>query len=662
MAIHKPWDRPFFVLGGAVMTDGFSLNLAEGQFGIFNVSKQTPKGAVAVSAFNGYGNDTLFELRLGNKQKMTRTSSNKMYSSFPFHVKDVVDVRVSAPKKSKMEVDELIIGYNGIDDESSISMLPGEHREIHIELEGKALEFAGAPDGVANIVVPLDTVETYGNCDPAVNECEPVDMLPIITGAVDFLKGYELRGGIKLTDMVEVSPVIELAGLDRTGALTQATFNLTVCDTGDAGALALVQQGVPNAEVKVKNRVGALTTYEVSILQKVGGSVPTAPAPYKQTIASVIKGCEDCPSGYTEVEGGFVYSILLEDGGADKSTAVETLANAVVGTAVKGEGQKEGVGMYTVVLTQKLSDAGFDAFVGANPTAVVNFVGEVQSLCENGTETTINWTPAGTCKFSTVEYGISLPDTKCGESRLNELKEAYPDFNAQEVAGSSKACQRKYTITVPTSVVCDQCDPIFEDIFSSESPADFDGVSWKKTQIQLDGKTGKYGIRLKGKEFKLATGECLRDSVGFVEDSVRIRATGGYVVEKNFFGNGVSLKDEPYTVTYLSHYQPRTHVGGNMLADEESAKTFFTGRLMDYDYMGRILSGNESNIVNLDAQYVDYAITLRRNIYSQGLSQRLEETITYHVMVEVGRHEAVEDVVNALASANGIPGVQAFGK
>ena len=64
MAIHKPWDRPFYLLGGSVMKNGFSLNLAEGQFGIFNMSKQTPKGAVAVESFKGYGKDNLFELRL----------------------------------------------------------------------------------------------------------------------------------------------------------------------------------------------------------------------------------------------------------------------------------------------------------------------------------------------------------------------------------------------------------------------------------------------------------------------------------------------------------------------------------------------------------------------------------------------------------------------
>jgi hypothetical protein len=77
--------------------------------------------------------------------------------------------------------------------------------------------------------------------------------------------------------------------------------------------------------------------------------------------------------------------------------------------------------------------------------------------------------------------------------------------------------------------------------------------------------------------------------------------------------------------------------------------------------MGRILTGNESNILDLDAQFVDYAITIRRRNFSQGLSSVKDEYIDYHINVELGRHQDVEDLVNALAAGAGLPGVQAFG-
>lgn len=657
MAIHKPWDRPFIVMGGSVMKNGFSLNLAEGQFGVFNVSKQTPKGAVAVDAFKGYGADNLFELRLGNKQQLTRSTTNKMYSSFPFHISDVVDLHVSAPKETEMKVDEVVIGYNGIDPETSLRLYPGQNKEILIELEGKALEYLGVPEGIATIIVPLYNPPVYGQ---EVDENEPVDMLPVMDYALNYIKDYEFRGGVKLTDYIEVSPIIDLDGVKRTGELVQVTYSMSICDTGDAGALALVQQQYPNAKVSVKNRVGANTTYEVVLTQTIGGTVPTAPAAYSQTLPALIKGCADCPASYAEVEGGFVYAVILEDDGADSSSLVEALPNAVAGTAIKADGQSFGKGMYTVVLTEKISDADFAEFIEDNPTATIDLAGEVSSICTNDTVTTATWSEVGRCTFSTEAYTIVLPDNECGDSRLEELRLAYPELIITET-GVTGACNREYTTSTVTNVVCDdQCDPIYQDTFKSEAPEPFGRFQWKKGTTVVDGTAGNYGIKLKAKPFKLSTGEALRDQIAYIEDSLRIKVGGGYVTDFNWSTTNGRIEDTPFHVYYMSEYKPRTHVGGNMLDDEIRAKTFFTGRMFNHDYLGRLLTGNESNILNLDAQYVDYGITLRRTGYSNGLSQRMEETITYHIMVEVGRHEGVEDVLNALAAARGIAGVQAF--
>lgn len=659
MAIHKPWDRPFYVVGGSIMTNGFSLNLAEGQFGIFNVSQQTPKGAVAVEAFKGNGSDTLFELRLGNKQKMTRSTTNKMYSSFPFSIQDVVSLKASAPKRTEIKVDEVVIGYNGINAETSLQLFPGEHKEISLQLEGKQLEYLGVPEGIATFIIPLDTKPFYGVCGPDEDPCAPVDMLPIINEAVEYAKNLEFRGGTKITDVVEITPVIELTGVQRTGELVEVTFQMSVCDTGDQGALALVQQQYPGSEVTLANRVGAISTYQVVVKQDVGGTVPTAPTAYTQTLPSIIKGCEDCPAGYDEVEGGFVYAVLLADYGADLSTAVEALENAVAGTAIKGEGQNFGKGMYTVVTTEKLTSENISEFVETNPTATIDLVGAVSSICNNDTVATATWAETSRVTFTTRTWKITLPDAECGESRLAELQTAYP-FNTVIETGVSGGCQREYQITTTTNTIDEQCDPIYQDTFVGTAPASYQGVKWVSTTAAVDGTAGKYGIRFKAKTIKIASGEALRDQLAFVEDAVRINVSGGYITDFNWSTTGGRVEDKPFAVSYLSRYEPRTHVGGNLLDDEIRARTFFTGRLMDYDYMGRILSGNESNILDLNAQYVDYALTLRRSIYSQGLSQRLEENITYHIMVEVGRHEEVERVLNSLAAANGLPGAKAF--
>ena len=69
----------------------------------------------------------------------------------------------------------------------------------------------------------------------------------------------------------------------------------------------------------------------------------------------------------------------------------------------------------------------------------------------------------------------------------------------------------------------------------------------------------------------------------------------------------------------------------------------------------------ESSVQNQLKQYVDYAITIGHASHSQGFAARLNEDITYHVYVEVGRHFAVEDLLNTIASGAGVGTVQAFG-
>lgn len=48
-----------------------------------------------------------------------------------------------------------------------------------------------------------------------------------------------------------------------------------------------------------------------------------------------MKGCEECPEGYTKVDGGLIYAVTLEDDGVDQSTVVESIKNAVSSTAEK---------------------------------------------------------------------------------------------------------------------------------------------------------------------------------------------------------------------------------------------------------------------------------------------------------------------------------------
>ena len=131
MGLHKSYDRDFFLIQGNTMTSGGSLGLAKGQFGVFDVKKTTKDGAKAVSSFKGLPADQLFELRLGKSDlPITRSQTNKSFSSFPFTLADVKDLTVSSPENTEQKVEELIVGYNGINDSTAISFDKGDKKKL----------------------------------------------------------------------------------------------------------------------------------------------------------------------------------------------------------------------------------------------------------------------------------------------------------------------------------------------------------------------------------------------------------------------------------------------------------------------------------------------------------------------------------------------------
>lgn len=752
MGLHKPFDRAFHVIGGATMTNGNSLNLAKGQIGIFDMQKTSVNGAQAVSSFAGKPkSDYFYEIKMGTTDlNVTRSQTNKSWSTFPFALNNVVKLGVSAPELTEQSVDEVIVGYNGIDDATAITFKKGDIKKLNVELKGEPIQMLGY--GAEGVVIPVymeseqcDPLENCVDCDPCASE----ECLPLVLEAIETLKNHQLRGGTKVSDYVEVVPVKSCDTLPAETTIGYTFYQLEVCDTGDQQALALVQAQYPTVKVERTGRNGATSTY-----QFMQPTADAAPADYQQSVPSIIKGCEDCPAGYTEAAGGFIYAVTLEDDGADSSATVETLANAVAASAVKGDGQNDGVGYYTVVLTEELSDADFDTFIAANPTATIDLVGKVDAICDNSTTTDTAWTTNGTCEISQHTYTIELPDTVCGEARLQELRDAFPSlevymgdgnasidvtltgtsgtatitingnnytvtFNADltttasdfvtaeaanilaaegltvtanagvltftgayadvevgvaianatgDLAGTvadiayanvvSGGCQTQYSAVVNTSMRCDDCDPIFDDYFSSEAPERYDTREW--TLVEGAAATNCLcGIKIKGKVLEVHPDECLRDEIGFVDSSVLVRASGGYVTEVR---EGIGQTDDnSFNVEYKSRWKRRTHMGGNFFNDEDRNRVFFSGEARHYgDNVAKLLKGEESHLES-DKQYVDYALTLRRDTYSQSFGGRGEDNITYHIRVEVGRHQAVESLLNNLASAAGIKGVQAFG-
>ncbi len=651
MAIHKPYDR-HFVSTGAVKTEGGSLNLALGQLGVFKVNtKHNAQGLEALSNFKNLSKKEKVEIKVGN-------NTNIVSSTHPFEIGKIKGLRVSAPQKTEQTVDEVIIGYNGLDESTSITFGVGEFKEISLRLSGEKVGLLGYPEGFVNLTIPLDTKrcsyyakdKCNGNCD----ECASVNPLPVLLAGFQRFLNTPLKGGVKVTDLIEYDLIKKCTGAATTlNKVEYKFYELSIVDSGTLEALSAVQSQYPKEKVVRKSRKGNTTTYE--ILRPSAGV--TALAKFKRGVDSFIKDCKDCVAGWNPVEGGFLYTLQTED--ENPNTNIEVIEGVKAGTIVKGGVTTEGLYSYTFVAEKELAKDKIDEYLDNNKdkSVVLTLVGKVSSVCKSDAVTEFAWTEKATCNAILQEYILDLPDTKCGADRLDELKAHY---GTNEITkGITGGCQSRYHIKVLSNVLCDkECDPnTFFDVYKTEAPIPYEGRTWILKEELSYGTECKAGLRIRGKKFSIHPSENFRNQIAFTESSVGVEISGGWsndIPELAF-----DHRSTPFHVEYVSRKAPRTHVGGNMWEFERMGRTYFTGREEHEDPITRFLLGEQS-LLPADTQVVDYALLVEREIFSQGFSQKYNENTEFHILVPIGKHKEVEKLLNLLVSANGIEPVRAL--
>ena len=645
--LHRPQDRVLFLPPHAKMVDTDSMFLEEGQVGIYDLFETTENGCKAVTDFAGKPrNEKRYEIRVGrNRQAKSRSVYDKDFASRPFALNEIKDIFASWPKRDHAYVDDVILGYNGVEDDTAITGIKGDRIWIKLVLKGRAFELLGFEKGMLEIqdFILLDECDYTPNqcvdCDP----CEEVNILPAVLKCIERIKNQPVAGHNKVGDYVDITPIHRCDNPGEEATTEDVNFYcMSVCDTGDDMALAAVRAQYPGVKIERTDIKGSISTYKAVAKSK--------PADYEQKLISIMKGCEDCPDEYTEVKGGYLYSISLEDDGIDMSTTVETLADAVSGTGKKMS-QNKGTGLYIVSTSAKVSDEDIATFVETNPTAIISYVAKTSDMCENPTVSKASWAACGSCKVSTEKYYITIPDDECGNSALKELQEAYPELEITDY-GTPAACQHSFQTTVYTNMLCSECDPIFEGFFHSHAPEAYRNREWKLLEpAQGTPSNCKVGIRFRGKEMLLSPSECLMDYMTYIEDSVEIAVSGGY---PDAMLEGAPIYYDPLHVEYLERKAPRTHVGGNMMDDELKGYAHFNGYPKHDKFMERSFM-NEFSRVEQTAQYVDFQIVLNPAIYAQGFGQRIaDDPVNLILRVPYGAHEGVQEMVNMLGAAAGL--------
>lgn len=655
MGLHSPMHTPFIVPAHAKMFEGGSLDLANGQIGIFDVMEQSEngRGLRSVTSFLGYPHDEKrFEIRQGvMPNDISRSRDNKSYATEVFSINEITDV-FAAGYDDKPKVDIVVLGYNGINADTAIKAHVGDRILFNLTLKGRQLEYYNFPEGIAKfqqfISIP-DCKYNPNSCDPECDACADPDIVSAVKEAIDQLLAQPVAGGAVVGDFVKITPVIKYAKNPTAPTTTDVNFYcLEVCDLGDQNSYSQVQIQYPGLVIKRVDRTGSVTKYMV---KKEGA----APADFKIQLKSLVKGCNDtCPEGYTAEDGGYVYSVSIEDDGADASSKVEELANAVSGSAKKLVGQNHGAGMYIVKLEKKLSKADQDTFVEANPTATVAFVSKTQDFCKNSTVTNIKWSACGSCKVSTADYVITLPDDECGNGRLEELQAAFPDLNvvSYDSTVAPAGCQRMYKCTVPTdNMVCEECDPIYKDFFRVTPPEQYMGRRWKRVDEEPSTTGDLVGIRFESKIFEIVPDIYEAEKLGYAYDSLEIEVSSSAPDEVR-----VGIPEYEYYPLNVEHLQSKTipfGMGGQLWQEQEESNTYFKGVPRHKEWFAQQRLGEQMKF-KPNVKYAIFSVTVSPKRYANGNGHVVVQPRTYDFWVELGAHEGVQEMINLLAGAAGL--------
>lgn len=655
MAIHKPYDRTVVLAPHAKMSTVGSLLLGKGQVGIYDVLDTDKDGMKAVTSFAGRRTDEKrYQILIGASEDNSRTGTfGQPYASPVFSIDEITDIYASAPKSTRMQMDDVIIGYNGADEKTGFTFKKGSRIKIELELTGERIGMLGYPGGKATFqeyILADDCHHGLGKKCVDCNPCDDVECLEPTLNAIERLKRQWIDEGTTVGDLIDITPVHKCAQSPAVGAEEDMKFFcMAVCDTGDDFALAQVRNQYPGVKIQRVAVDGSMSKYQALT------SKPTLEA-YKQHLSSIMKGCEDCPATYTEVKGGLIYAITLEDEGEDKKAAVQAIAHAVAGTAEKMKGQKNGVGLYVVAVDKKLTQGEVDAFVATNPTATVTYLTKTSAMCANPNVTTVAWSECGSCKVTKHKYYITIPDNECGKTSIEELQAAYPDLTieAYDATMPPAGCQHSFVTEVVTNMVCKECNDVFKDFYRSEAPASYLGRQWTKVEGAPAAQGCVCGIRFRAKEMLLSPDDCMMDKVGYIEDAIRIAVRGGYPDE---FNENHKVYNEPLHTEYLERFSPRTHRGADFVDDERAGVVYFTG-FTGHDYhMARVLRGEVSGL-ELNKQYADISFTIRPARMSNGFGGIVHSHTTFHMVVEFGAHDGVVEMVNMMGASAGLKPVK----
>jgi hypothetical protein len=644
--VHSSISKPQVIT--SVLTSGYAGNLAKGQLAFVKDKAVKGKGAEIVSDFKGMNKKERIAIRVGEMTTPNglRTVEVSSKGTGMFSLDSVLDIKAYIPTQTNLIVDHLEVGYDGINDSTALYIPEGKSAIFDISIYGEvASTFFGKSDFVISKEVYREKGETMQEAIRRVVKELKEEKVPTTTGFAS------------VTD--ELAQFLEIGIIDSsTPALAGTDWefsSIIVEDKGESNDLAAVQASYPSNVVKRTSYNDGKSTYTILHLAS-------------QTIADLVlsdasvvnKGCGPCPAGYSTLTGGYVYSISLEDDGVTQVAKIQALPGALAGTATR-VGSSAGLGTYFVVLDNALTNAEKATFLATDAiTATTSFtdLGTVENACKATSSQTYVWVAGEICKSSTRTFSIMLPDNECGASRLTELQKVYPDLVISAGAGVG-GCKRTYTTTVVTNMVCEECDDIFLQPFYAEAPDTFEGVAWEEVIPAFD-PAAKMGIFVKGKPFYIYPQAHEEDFVPYVETSLKVKSMsfgskGSLLL--NYDGSPYDPDTEFASARKLQYAQDVNNNAVALFGAERMGNIHFANKPVHKKNLFARANLSQERLLEYDKKYVQYAIKYKDSTLSQMGGSRSDITHEFRIIVQYGKHQALQGVLNNLAGKLGLDAV-----
>ena len=641
---HASISKPFFITN--VKTSGGGRDLAKGQLAIVK-DKAGADGAQVVSNFAGMSKKERIAIRVGRGQLPNglRAQHVAFEGTDYFPLEGIIDIKAYAPTNVQLKVDAFELGYGGLATDQELFVPEGKSAVMDIVIYGHPMAmFFGQKEHII-------TKRVYRKEGQTMQEVVRKLVRDLKTESVP----TSMAGFASVTD--NLSTFLDISVIDSTNvALTGTawtTSTITVPDSGESNDLAVVQASYPTQRVVKTDRANGKTTY--SILH------PVADVLADLTVTEVDvtgKGCESCEAGYSLLAGGIVYNIAIEDNGVTQVAKVQALPGAVAATALK-IGQDGGKGTYAVVLDNALTQAEVTAFLATDAitaTATLRNLGEVTAVCSLSTTETYTWVAGDTCNAKTEAYSIVLPDNDCGQTRLAELQLAYPKLVITQ--GASAGCKRTYSTTVPTNIVCAECDNIFLDAFYGEAPLEYDGVSWEQAPVTYDA-NAKMGIKIEGKPFNLVPENYEQDWIPFIETSTKISSVAFGFREQDYlnFVPAYDVDTDFATARRISYAVDVNNLSQSFFGAEAMGRQHYTGETQFKKNLFARANFSQESILDYQKRMVQYHIKYQDTRLSQMAGGRSNITHDFMMVVEQGKHQPLETLLNNLAGKLGLENV-----